>query len=951
MPIYYTWYTCEIDVDLNGLGTVRIFPTNQHPDPTVTTELTGLPERWLPSVSSSVEVGELYLANVYVGLVEISSEFTDGVGRLVQYKKATDQHALLRAFEYDMKRNLVSEIGPMATLDGRLSYDASPLVSPRQTSTSYAADPLSRQTMIKPPGHGDTDAIRFAYGNSGGADPFHRFRSREDENGRRTTRYFDSNGRHISTLGDSAGIETVTRFSYDAADQLLSTSAPKGDQTTYRFDTIGNMAARHMPDQDDTTYFKYDASGNLRFAQDPRQRLSGLVSYWVYDKYHRNIREGETAADFEGLQGLVSYGTYDFESDDASWVTRRYYDIDFTNSKDSFPIGYLTKVEENTDDDPYPEVVVQLAVDRNGRVFRQDTSVDGLVEKSVTYSYDLAGKITRITYPDGHSVEYAYDSAARIDRITDGHGQVLARYLYGSNGLVDSLFLGEDTTIGSFEYSLRDWTNAIRFPGVFEIRNDFDTVGNIMQQHYRHVGTDESFIANNYSYDGLDRLIGFAQNGIATRQWTYDMNGNSTSRTTGPNTDLFSYEDESAPNRVTSVSGTGDYDYDANGAIVNFENMSLSRDYRGFISGYSDSDQMYKYTVDSEGRRVKKHAQDPAGDTTYYIRGLNGSVLAEYDGNGVMRRSYVYGGTDRIAMIENGTTLFYIRDHLGSTRAILSETGVVLASYDYWPYGQAMAQTGDATQYLFTSHERDGESGLDYMLARMYSPATGRFMRLDPKASALPNLSPYLYSSNNPLKYVDPDGELPHWAVGGVVGGLIGAGIEGYGQYSQGVFDGGALVGAATKGAITGAVAAATFGSSLLTQVGASSTAEVIGGLASRKMSGEGALDSRAIISDAIAGAVGGAAARGAEHIVRIPAVQGGITAAKDVAKDLTSNAAAATFNRTGATAAKVVVEKFGDAVFTQIDDVARKSAGAVRSVIKSGANAASEIIDEEDGQ
>lgn len=944
----YIWYTCEVDVDLNGVGSVWIFPADQQPDPTLATELVGLPESWFPSISSSVDVGELYLANVYVGLVERSVGFLDGAGRLLQSMKATDQNAMVRTFEYDAKRKLVSDIGPTETSDGRLNYDASLQHSPRRTSMSYAADPLSRQTAIRPPGHGDSDAIRFVYGNTGGSDPFHRFQSREDENGRRTTRYYDRYGRHISTFGDSAGFRTVTRFWYDAADQLVSTWAPKGEESTYEFDTIGNMTARHMPDQDDTTFFKYDAAGNLRFSQDPRQRSTGLVSYWVYDKYHRNIRAGEIVADFSDLQGLSSYGTYDFENDENSWVTKRYYDIDYTNSEDSFPLGHLTKVEENTDSDANPEVIVHLAVDRNGRIFKQDIAVDGLEGVTVKYSYDLAGKITRITYPDGSSVGYSYDSAARIDRITADHGQVIAQYLYGSNGLVDSLYFGDETAVGTFEYTLRDWTSAIRYPGVFEIQNDFDTVGNVRQQHYRHGETNAPYISNEYTYDGLDRLTGFAQNGVATRQWTYDMNGNSTSRTTGANTTHLSYGDESAPNRLTSISTTGDLVYDANGAIVDFEDMSLNRDYRGYISGYSDSDQMYKYTINSEGRRVKKQSQDPDGDTTYYIRGLNGSVLAEYNGNGAIRRSYVYGGSDRVAMIEDGTTSYYIRDHLGSTRAVLSEDGVVLASYDYWPYGQALSQTGDATQYLYTGHERDGESGLDYMLARMYSPSIGRFMRLDPKASALPHLSPYLYSSNNPLKFVDPDGELPHWAVGGVVGGLIGAGIEGYGQYSQGVFDGGAILGAATKGAITGAVAAATFGTSLLTQVGASSTAEVIGGVASREMSGEAAIDSRAIISDAIAGAVGGAAARGAEQIVQFPVIQSGIEAAKVAAKDLTSNAAAATFNRTGATAAKAVVERFGDAVFTQIDDVARKSAAAVRSATKNGANAASEIMQEE---
>lgn len=34
-----------------------------------------------------------------------------------------------------------------------------------------------------------------------------------------------------------------------------------------------------------------------------------------------------------------------------------------------------------------------------------------------------------------------------------------------------------------------------------------------------------------------------------------------------------------------------------------------------------------------------------------------------------------------------------------------------------------------------------------------------RFISIDPKAAKYPSLSPYVYTANNPLKYVDPDGQ------------------------------------------------------------------------------------------------------------------------------------------------------------------------------------------------
>jgi RHS repeat-associated protein len=59
--------------------------------------------------------------------------------------------------------------------------------------------------------------------------------------------------------------------------------------------------------------------------------------------------------------------------------------------------------------------------------------------------------------------------------------------------------------------------------------------------------------------------------------------------------------------------------------------------------------------------------------------------------------------------------------------------------------------------------ERDGESGLDYFLARYYSGAQGRFTSPDPEnAGAFPDdpqsWNAYAYARNNPLKYTDPMG-------------------------------------------------------------------------------------------------------------------------------------------------------------------------------------------------
>jgi RHS repeat-associated protein len=68
----------------------------------------------------------------------------------------------------------------------------------------------------------------------------------------------------------------------------------------------------------------------------------------------------------------------------------------------------------------------------------------------------------------------------------------------------------------------------------------------------------------------------------------------------------------------------------------------------------------------------------------------------------------------------------------------------------------------DVTQ-RFTGKERDSESGLDYFGARYYGSALGRFTSPDtapPDLSNPQSWNRYSYSLNNPLRFVDKDGDL-----------------------------------------------------------------------------------------------------------------------------------------------------------------------------------------------
>lgn len=125
------------------------------------------------------------------------------------------------------------------------------------------------------------------------------------------------------------------------------------------------------------------------------------------------------------------------------------------------------------------------------------------------------------------------------------------------------------------------------------------------------------------------------------------------------------------------------------------------------------------------------------------------------------------------------TTYYFLNNHLGSVDVVLDEEGNVVERRDYLPYGQERyvheELSAPDTAQGFTGKELDDETGLNYYGARYYDSATGRFISPDPLLLRMDqiaeeekneflsdpqNLNAYTYAKNNPVKYVDPDGEF-----------------------------------------------------------------------------------------------------------------------------------------------------------------------------------------------
>ena len=104
-------------------------------------------------------------------------------------------------------------------------------------------------------------------------------------------------------------------------------------------------------------------------------------------------------------------------------------------------------------------------------------------------------------------------------------------------------------------------------------------------------------------------------------------------------------------------------------------------------------------------------------------------------------------------------------DQLGSVVATSNSLGQITSRTQYGPFGipDDDSELQDTSGY--TGHVHDSELDLIYMQARYYDPVIGRFYSNDPvgfKLSDISTFNRYSYVSNNPYKYVDPDGREKH---------------------------------------------------------------------------------------------------------------------------------------------------------------------------------------------
>lgn len=168
-----------------------------------------------------------------------------------------------------------------------------------------------------------------------------------------------------------------------------------------------------------------------------------------------------------------------------------------------------------------------------------------------------------------------------------------------------------------------------------------------------------------------------------------------------------------------------------------------------------------EYIYDANGNILHKQTsmdQAPIESTDYI-----GSIVFILD-----EPAYVLHSEGRLVFDEEGPDYqYFLKDHLGNTRVMFDQDGEVLQENSYYPFGMemgglsfSMESNQTENKYLYNGKELQDDFGLDWYDygARFYDAQLGRWHVIDNKAEKYFGISQYTYGINNPLRFIDPDG-------------------------------------------------------------------------------------------------------------------------------------------------------------------------------------------------
>ncbi|MCY1042096.1 RHS repeat-associated core domain-containing protein [Corallococcus sp. bb12-1] len=591
-----------------------------------------------------------------------------------------------------------------------------------------------------------------------------------------------------SSAASAPAVWQVTRNVYDAAGRCTSTTMPMGWTDTFSSDFIGQPLTEVRANAG-TTRSMYDARGRLRFQQDARgaAATTPYIRYWKYDVKSRVVEEGCAPSDWPGT---LAQHVEDPSFPQATASNLYTYDlVSPTLTPDNlFSLGQLVKAVSQNEVDPAVAgsdsftATEILTHDIYITVTEYSVQVPGDATPQVTYyTYDNQGDVAAIDYPgtDGVSLGYQRDVAGRVARILV-NDQRIAAYTYGANGGIatEALYSDAGQQVGvtrTFSYAPPGWLQQTQ-GSQFSETTDYALppgggagwYGGMPSRITTAARGPRPERVSNFGMDPRGWLSSVdASDGQGAQPYSYDANGNLTKQ--ADITQTYTQATQDRAQSLTAPPEAVTFGYDANGNQTTLSDTTggsggSTSTWDGFRDRVLETRMGNGTRVDvrygRDSRRIQKTVTQATGQSVakLYLRGAGNDVLVEVSGSSSVQ--YIWGPRGPVQLRTGSLRAFIVTDRLGSIRAVLDEQANLIAGYDYLPYGDtaggALGPQPDIIPYRFVARELDETGDYDFR-ARMYSPRQGRMRSTDPRHQFS---SPYAYAGNNPLMYIDPDGEF-----------------------------------------------------------------------------------------------------------------------------------------------------------------------------------------------
>ncbi|MEV7603558.1 ricin-type beta-trefoil lectin domain protein, partial [Kitasatospora sp. NPDC089797] len=411
------------------------------------------------------------------------------------------------------------------------------------------------------------------------------------------------------------------------------------------------------------------------------------------------------------------------------------------------------------------------------------TDADGA---TTTTEFDRYGKPTKVSDPTG-STSYTYDRAKEprglVTSINDSvAGEFTAKY--GADGqLVEQSYPGgivrKDTFNAVGEATSRSYTRSSDNTVIWAQTTDISTQGQVAKD-------TSSTATRSYQYDRLGRLVKAEQTTVAagcvTRQYAFDAHSNRLSKqasprgaagecsTAGATAENHTYD---SADRLTDAG----FVYDAFGRTVKTATGATNTYWANDkVAAQEKGDTKQEWAVDAAHRLTsfttsKKQTDGTWADSSSKLNHYGDDSdhvrwTVENTAQGTLTRNVSGPDADLVATTgKTGDVQLQLTNLFGSV-VITTDTALtkpVVLDFDEFGIpqdGQATVRYGWLGGKLRSAEAQDGDI---LMGARLYSPALGRFLQVDPVPGG--NASPYDYCTGDPINCTDLDGNwgMPKW--------------------------------------------------------------------------------------------------------------------------------------------------------------------------------------------